>query len=51
MILDEILERVYLMRCQLVHGAATWRQAESHIAEAMRSDDAAAVADPVGGSR
>jgi len=24
MILDEILERVYLMRCQLVHGAATY---------------------------
>ena len=24
MILDEILARVYLMRCQLVHGAATY---------------------------
>jgi len=24
MVLDEILERVYLMRCQLVHGAATY---------------------------
>ncbi len=24
-ILDEVLERVYLMRCQLVHGAATYR--------------------------
>jgi hypothetical protein len=23
MLLDQILERVYLMRCQLVHGAAT----------------------------
>jgi hypothetical protein len=24
MILDELLERIYLMRCQLVHGAATY---------------------------
>ena len=24
MVLDEILDRVYLMRCQLVHGAATY---------------------------
>ena len=24
MILDELLARVYLMRCQLVHGAATY---------------------------
>ena len=24
MILDQLLERVYLMRCQLVHGAATY---------------------------
>lgn len=24
MVLDEVLERVYLMRCQLVHGAATY---------------------------
>lgn len=24
-ILDELLERIYLMRCQLVHGAATYR--------------------------
>jgi hypothetical protein len=23
-VLDEILDRVYLMRCQLVHGAATY---------------------------
>ena len=24
MVLDEILNRVYVMRCQLVHGAATY---------------------------
>ena len=24
MVLDEILDRVYVMRCQLVHGAATY---------------------------
>ena len=24
MILDRLLERVYLMRCQLIHGAATY---------------------------